>query len=138
MKTSLKTFSIISLSCNVIFLLWQIGITISLVLYKNNLHLNNSDLSQIFFGILIVIILTMFISNWIIVRNPLRKLSKTKELTPWQADLGFNIITKFLHLQTEYDGYIWYLKKKGFILLATLGINFSYALITAVIFSILR
>ncbi|WHQ37334.1 hypothetical protein [Spiroplasma sp. SV19] len=137
MKTTLKTFWIISLSCNVIFLLLQIVITIPLVLYKNVLSLSNSDLSQIFFGILIVIILTMFISNWIIVRNPLRKLSKTKELTPWQADLGFNIITKYSHLQTEYEGYTWYLKKKGFILLTTLGINFSYALIAAVIFSIL-
>ncbi|WP_338964239.1 MULTISPECIES: hypothetical protein [unclassified Spiroplasma] len=138
MKTSLKTFLIISLSCNVIFLLAQIATTIPLVLYKNTLHLSNGDLSQIFFGILIIIILTMFIGNWIIVRNPLRKLSKTKELTPWQADLGFNIITKYSHLQTEYDGYLWYLKKKGFILVTTLGINFSYALITAVIFSILR
>lgn len=138
MKTSLKTFLIISLSCNVIFLLAQIATTIPLVLYKNTLHLSNSDLSQIFFGILIIIILTMFISNWIIVRNPLRKLSKTKELTSWQADLGFNIITKYSHLQTEYDGYLWYLKKKGFILVTTLGINFSYALITAVIFSILK
>ncbi|AOX44224.1 hypothetical protein S100390_v1c08880 [Spiroplasma sp. NBRC 100390] len=137
MKTSLKTFWIISLSCNVIFLLAQIATTIPLVLYKNALHLSNSDLSQIFFGILIIIILTMFISNWIIVRNPLRKLNKTKELNPEQADLGFNIITKYSHLQTEYDGYVWYLKKKGFILLTTLGINFSYALITAVIFSIL-
>ncbi len=137
MKTSLKTFWIISLSCNVIFLLAQIATTIPLVLYKNALHLSNSDLSQIFFGILIIIILIMFISNWIIVRNPLRKLNKTKELNPEQADLGFNIITKYSHLQTEYDGYVWYLKKKGFILLTTLGINFSYALITAVIFSIL-
>ncbi|WP_424526325.1 hypothetical protein [Spiroplasma endosymbiont of Glossina fuscipes fuscipes] len=137
MKTSLKTFWIISLSCNVIFLLAQIAATIPLVLYKNALHLSNNDLSQIFFGILIIIILTMFISNWIIVRNPLRKLNKTKELNPEQTDLGFNIITKYSHLQTEYDGYVWFLKKKGFILLTTLGINFSYALITAVIFSIL-
>ncbi|WP_253301372.1 hypothetical protein [Spiroplasma endosymbiont of Phyllotreta cruciferae] len=137
MKTSLKTFWIISLICNVIFLLSQIATTIPLVLYKNALHLSNSDLSQIFFGILIIIILIMFISNWIIVRNPLQKLNKTKELNPKQADLVFNIITKYSHLQTEYDGYVWYLKKKGFILLTTLVINFSYALITAVIFSIL-
>ncbi|WP_425379750.1 hypothetical protein [Spiroplasma endosymbiont of Stenodema calcarata] len=137
MKTSLKNFWIISLSCNVIFLLLQIAATIPLILYKKALHLNYSDLSQIFFGILIVIILIMFICNWIITRNPLRKLTITKELKPWQADLGFNIITKYSHLESEYDGYVWYLKKKSFILLATLGLNFSYALITAVIFSIL-
>ena len=137
MKISLKKFWIISLLTNILFLLIQVSITIPLIWYKKQWQLNNSDLSQIFFGILIVIILAMFITNWILVKNLLRKLNITKELTPWQADLGFQIITKYTHLQTEYNGYIWYLKKKGFILLATLGINFGYALIAAVVFSIL-
>ncbi len=137
MKTSLKKFWIISLLTNILFLLIQVSITIPLIWYKKQWQLNNSDLSQIFFGILIVIILALFITNWILVKNPLRKLNITKELTPWQAEIGFQIITKYTHLQTEYNGYIWYLKKKSFILLATLGINFGYALIAAVVFSIL-
>ncbi len=137
MKTSLKKFWIISLLTNILFLLIQVSITIPLIWYKKQWQLNNSDLSQIFFGILIVIILAMFITNWILVKNPLQKLNITKGLIPWQADLGFQIITKYIHLQTEYNGYIWYLKKKGFILLATLGINFGYVLIAAVVFSIL-
>ncbi|MFJ1522372.1 MAG: hypothetical protein EHU54_02710 [Spiroplasma sp. ald] len=137
MKTSLKNFWIISLITNIIFLLIQVSIMTPLILCQKQLQLSNSDLSQIFFGILIIIILVMFITNWILVKNPLRKLNTTKELVPWQADLGFRIITKYSHLKTEYNGYVWYLKKKGFILLATLGINFGFALISAVVFSIL-
>ncbi|MFU0252494.1 MULTISPECIES: hypothetical protein [unclassified Spiroplasma] len=137
MKTSLKNFWIISLITNIIFLLIQVSIMTPLILCQKQLQLSNSDLSQIFFGILIIIILVMFITNWILVKNPLRKLNTTKELAPWQADLGFHIITKYSHLKTEYNGYVWYLKKKGFILLATLGINFGFALISAVVFSIL-
>ncbi|ALA97268.1 hypothetical protein SKUN_00352 [Spiroplasma kunkelii CR2-3x] len=137
MKTSLKNFWIISLITNIIFLLIQVSIMTPLILCQKQLQLSNSDLSQIFFGILIIIILVMFITNWILVKNPLRKLNTTKELAPWQADLGFYIITKYSHLETEYNGYIWYLKKKDFIILATLGINFGFALISAVVFSIL-
>jgi len=111
MKTSLKNFWIISLITNIIFLLIQVSIMTPLILCQKQLQLSNSDLSQIFFGILIIIIV-MFITNWILVKNPLRKLNTTKELVPWQADLGFHIITKYSHLKTEYNGYVWYLKKK--------------------------
>ncbi|AGM25384.1 hypothetical protein [Spiroplasma chrysopicola] len=138
MKATLKKFTIWSFIANSLFLLIQISLVTLLALYKIDLKLNNSDISQIIFGILVVIIILLFLSHYFLIKFPAQKVIKNQKLAPWQEDLGFNMITQDPTLENEFSGYLIYLKKKGYILIVTTSLNLAFTLITAVIFAVLK
>lgn len=133
-KTIQKTF-LISVLTNIFLLIFQIIATILLALNKLG-KIENIYKSNVFFGLIAIIIITLFSIPWFHHKKWYRKLVLNNiPLTEKQNEIGFDFVRQYGKTNDEKSGFLEYTKLKQTYIIYHTFANLAYSLITAIVFA---
>ncbi|AHF57329.1 hypothetical protein [Spiroplasma eriocheiris] len=137
MKKEMRKYLTIYWIANGIFLLLQVILTIILLTLQDKIKLAHDTISNIFFGILVFVVLCVVLYNYFGINRPNKKISKKEVLSDYEEEIGFEVMKLHPKILDEKSGYINFNNRRGYLFLLISSLNIFYSLILAIILQVI-